>query len=363
MNSHRRTLPVLLVILLIGTVAAQGPPTQPGEQGGSKLKVMTYNVYSGTAYAGALDPNLSVFLQAMTNAVLDIRASDPAGRAEAVARQIAARSPQLVSLQEVFTMSTGPTKDSLTLEFDYLQLLLQALTQLGVSYTPVEALTTWSATFPMTAGYWRNTWRIVILARADLKTDQFSVTNVDSAPFVSTITYPIRALDGSADCPVALTGSQCVMPWNRGWALADILYRGAQFRYVNATVESRSNSRNIAQGLELLNGPLNTLLPVILGADLNCDLANSNDPKLPTCQRVIEAGFTDAWSDVNPLVPGFTKELPTMTMRSDYVMLRSPFSAEAAALVGEEYPVDLTSSSGLWPSNHAGVVVKVNRPD
>jgi endonuclease/exonuclease/phosphatase family metal-dependent hydrolase len=362
LTESRLAVQVLLALFLVATVAAQGPPAEPRVQGDGNLKVMTYNVYAGTGYAGATDPNLAVFLQAMTNAVLDIRASDPAGRAQAVARQIAATKPHIVSLQEVFTMSTGPSKDNLTLEFDYLQLLLQALAEQGAYYTPVQSVTTWDAMVPTTFGYTRNTWRIVILARADLKPEHFHLTNVDWKLFSTTITYPLAALNGSADCPEVLQPSgACVMRWPRGWALADVSYRGKQFRYVNATLESRSASRNIAQGIELLNGPLNTALPVILAGDLNCDLSNLSDPKRVTCVRFIEAGFVDAWGAAEPSEPGFTKELPTMTMRGDYVMLRGLFHAEAAALVGED-PVDKTAS-GLWPSNHAGVVVKLDRPE
>ncbi len=353
-------LAVLLALLLAVTVHAQ--TTEPGQQGGGKLKVMTYNVYAGTGYAGATDPNLAVFLQAMTKSVLDVRASDPVGRAQAVARQIAGYSPHLVSLQEVFTLSTGPSKDDLTLEFDYLQLLLQALAEQGAYYTPVQSVTTWDATVPTTFGYSRNTWRIVILARADLKPEHFYFTNVDGNIFSTTITYPIPALNGSADCPEVLQPSgACVMRWPRGWALADVSYRGKQFRYVNATLESRSASRNIAQGIELLNGALNTALPVFLAGDLNCDLSDRSDPKRVTCVRFIDAGFVDAWGAAKPSEPGFTKELPAMTMRGDYVMLRGLFHAEAAALVGED-PADKTAS-GLWPSNHAGVDAKLDRPE
>jgi hypothetical protein len=51
-----------------------------------------------------------------------------------------------------------------------------------------------------------------------------------------------------------------------------------------------------------------------------------------------------------------------MTMRGDYVMFRGRFGAQAAVLVGEEYQGDLTTS-GLWPSNHCGVVVRLQQPE
>ncbi len=152
------------------------------------------------------------------------------------------------------------------------------------------------------------------------------------------------------------------MPFPRGWVSADVTYRGKQFRFIGAHLDSASPLLEIAQGLELLNGPANTALPVIVAADLNCDLSNPSDPKYLTCVRFLNGGFIDAWTAANPFEPGFTKDLPTMTMRGDYVMVRGLFSAQAAALVGEEDPADKTAS-GLWPSNHAGVVAKLDRPE
>jgi len=140
--ARRPPIQLLLALLLAVTVVPASLSAQPSLRGGAKLKVITYNVYAGTEYAGITSRDFGEFLQAATNMVLDIRASDPAGRAQAVARQIVAASPHLVSLQEVFTLSTGPTKEDLELEFDYLQLLLEALADQGAQDTPVYSLTT-----------------------------------------------------------------------------------------------------------------------------------------------------------------------------------------------------------------------------
>lgn len=355
-------VPILLALLLGVTVAAQNRPAEPSLQGEGSLKVMTYNMYAGTEYVGLTNPDYAIFSQAVTNLMLDVRANDSAGRVRAIARQIAATMPHLVSLQEVATWSTGTTKDNLTVEFDFLQLLLDALAAQGVRYASVAALTHFDVTLPGTLGYVRNTWRVVILARADLKPEDFSFTNVQAAPWsaAATISYRLPALDGSADCPVPLTGPLCVMPFPRGWASADVTYREKQFRYISAHLESRSASRNIREGLELLNGPANTTLPVVVAADLNCDLNNPSDPKYPTCINFLGAGFKDAWSAANPNESGYTKDLPVMTMRGDYVMVRGRFGVQAAVLVGEEVG-DMTST-GLWPSNHCGVVARLQLP-
>jgi hypothetical protein len=159
-------------------------------------------------------------------------------RTQVIARQIAATTPHLVSLQEVTTLSTGPTKDNLTLEFDYLDLLLQALSAQGMQYTPVSAFTTWDAAVPSSLGYVRNTWRVVLLARADLDPDDFSFSNVQGGKWTATFVPHLYALDRRADlCPVPLTPKDggCRMPWPPGWVSTDVFYRGKQFRIVVPT--------------------------------------------------------------------------------------------------------------------------------
>jgi hypothetical protein len=117
----------------------------------------------------------------------------------------------------------------------------------------------------------------------------------------------------------------------------------------------------IPQALDLLKGPANASLPVIVAADLNCDCSDSNDPMYATCLNFNKFGFVDAWPVANPSDPGYTNYLPLMTKRSDYVMLRGRFKVQAAALVGEQ--VGDKSTSGLWLSDHAGVVGRLQSPD
>lgn len=341
---------VLFALLLMVPAAAASPPEEPSLESEGTLKVMTYNMYVGAGYVGVTDPDYPDFLQAITNLILDTTASDPTARAQAIARQIAAVRPHLVSLQEVATWSIGPSPDNLTLEFDFLQLLLQALSDQGAQYTPVGTLTHFNVTMPSTLGYVGNTWRVVVLARAGLKPEDFSFTNVQAAPWSAPCTWVV---------PIPALGIW--LPFPRGWVSTDVSYRGKQFGFIAAHLDSRSTSKNICQGLELLNGPANTALPVIVAADLNCDLSNPSDPKYPTCVNFLNAGFTDAWSAANPFEPGYTKDLPVMTMRGDYVMARGRFKAQAAALLGEEYPADMATPS-LWPSNHCGVAARLQHP-
>ena len=357
-------LPIVLPIVFLTavTVPALAQPSYTFLQGQGTLKVMTYNVDVGTEYAGMLDHDLNTFLQAASNMVLAIRASDPPGRAEAVAREIAATMPHLVSLQEVSTMSTGPTKDNLVMESDYLQLLLQALADRGAQYVAVASMKTWDATVPTTTGFARSTWSVVLLARADLDPADFAFSGARGGTFTATFVPHLYALDGHPDlCPVPVKADgTCRMPWPRGWTYVDVFYRDKVFRIIGAHLDSASPSLEIPQGLELLNGPANTSLPVIVAADLNCDCSNASDPTYQTCVNFGKAGFIDSWAAAKPSAVGYTKYLPLVSQRSDYVMAKGRFKVQGAAIVGNQ--VTDKTLSGLWPSDHAGVVARLQSP-
>ena len=150
------------------------------------------------------------------------------------------------------------------------------------------------------------------------------------------------------------------MYWPRGWVSADVFYRGKSFRIVGAHLDSALALFEVPQGLELLAGPANTTLPVIVAGDLNCDCSNPKDAMYATCGNFSNVGFTDAWAVVQPDELGYTKYLPVKTMRSDYVMVRGRFAVQAAIIVGDQD--SNKTQSGLWPSDHAGVVVRLQIP-
>ena len=84
-----------------------------------------------------------------------------------------------------------------------------------------------------------------------------------------------------------------------------------------------------------------------------------------TYGSIIASGFSDAWAVRNPSASGFTccqatsllNPTSTLAERVDLVLTRGPFQIGKAFLVGDEVMDRLPS--GLWPSDHAGVVVTV----
>src|SRR5262249_16690281 len=106
-------------------------------------------------------------------------------------------------------------------------------------------------------------------------------------------------------------------------------------------------------------GPAHTDLPVVLSGDFNSP-ADGSGPA--SYGNVVHAGFQDAWLQTHPGKPGFTwgeaedlrNPTPQLSQRIDYVLTHGNVSGLGMKVIGAR-PIDRTPS-GLWPSDHAGLV-------
>jgi endonuclease/exonuclease/phosphatase family metal-dependent hydrolase len=146
-----------------------------------------------------------------------------------------------------------------------------------------------------------------------------------------------------------------------------VTLRGQTFRFINTHLEQEGpfSPIQVAQGNELLSGPANTSLPVILIGDFN---SRADGTGTQTYGNLIGAGFKDAWSATHPGELGNTwgheanllNTTVNLTQRLDLVLFRNTSSvtpnlcALDADVVGDE--LSDRTPSGLWPSDHAGVV-------
>jgi len=118
---------------------------------------MTYNVDEGTDFVELQNATSALqFLMAVGQTISDVRATNPSARMQAIAQQIIAAAPTLVSLQEVDRWSSGPfnpitqTCGQPSVEVDMLQELMAALSALGGHYqVAVQAV---QYAFPPTPG-------------------------------------------------------------------------------------------------------------------------------------------------------------------------------------------------------------------
>ena len=185
--------------------------------------------------------------------------------------------------------------------------------------------------------------------------------------------HTFNASNGHFGTHLQYSASGIPIPVTRGWNAVDANVRGHQFHLVNTHLEAfdslasgnptnagpvnRGNVR-LAQAQQLLAGPLNAPLRTILVGDLN-----SNNPPVQqgdelAYNALTGAGFLErtstptscCYDDItNPNSPGLDHQVDHVMTNDPAVGLRSSF-------------ITTTFSSGLWSSDHAGVVSQLDMP-
>jgi endonuclease/exonuclease/phosphatase family metal-dependent hydrolase len=330
---------------------------------GADLTVMSYNLYQGSELAQALTvPSLAQLPAAVSAIEAEVAATDIPGRATSWAKQVADARPDVLALQEVSlwriqtpgTTLTGHQTPATTVLYDFIGSLVNHLAAQGLRYTVVGTVNGLDIQGPDATGNdLRLTDRVALLARTDEPPGQLRWTNVQSADYH---TNPVLNVGG----PSGLT----VTVFN-GWISADFTKRGETFRVITTHLDAFVPAIGDAQAHELIDGPANTTLPVIVMGDLNSPADSSGSP---AHQDFLAAGFQDTWTATHGSDPGFTAQ-PTVdltapnfgaTQRIDYVFTRGGFSADGMTVEGTD-PEDKTAS-GLWPSDHAAIVAKLDLP-
>jgi endonuclease/exonuclease/phosphatase family metal-dependent hydrolase len=322
------------------------------DKDGRVVRVMTQNVYEGTNFeelGAATTP--AEFVAAVTATFQGIAATKPAERAADIAKEIAQHKPDLVGLQEVSIVRTGTTSPATTVQSDLLQLIRDELAKLRQRYVLVAIVTKLDAEAPSTLGFnVRLTGQDAILARDD---QDLKLSNVQVKNFNTNLVFP------SPVGPII---------FKRGWASVDVKMAGRTFRFATTHLDPVVPAIRQAQANELLQGIGNTL-PVIVVGDFN---ANPSDPSDPTHQSFLLANFDDAWLLRRPFNPGFTccqegdllNPKSLLSVRLDWVLFRGRFRGDFhvldAELIGDRR--NERTRSGLWPSDHAGVAVKLRLP-
>ena len=358
--SPRRAFAPALALALLCAFAQHAPAAGSGKQAGAHgnrdrtLVVMTRNMYLGTDFGGVFAAQTPEQLLGEVGAAFaNVQAGNVPARVAAIAAEIADARPALVGLHEVALWRTGAPFDPAPADstaYDFLQLLLAELAARGQHYAPVAVLTNFTAEVPGAVGPGQFidvsfTDRDVVLARTDLSVAELKIESVAAENFQTSL-------------PVA-TASLGTITIPRGWIAVNAKTRGKRFRFVATHLESFFQPAQFAQALELLSGPLDTALPVVLVGDLNTDAESDNPADVATYQLLINSGFADAWDATHPDEAGYTWPLFLTTpfaytppaQRLDYALSRGTVTPLATTLVGED---DVTPSAPM-PSDHAGV--------
>jgi Endonuclease/Exonuclease/phosphatase family len=335
-----------------------GPKDLEPHAGGGLLTVMTRNLCHGADLRPILTADRDEFASVVAKAFDQAKATDFPGRARAWADEIERARPDLIGLQEAAIFRTQsppqpPPPSATQVDTDFLDLLLSELRARNVGYEKVIAqpgqdieLPGW---FPPDFVGVRLTHQEVILAR----TDALTWSNARGG------LYP-------SSSSVTLGGMKTDLPW--AWAAVDATMHGRSFRFATTHLDPDNGDVQLHQADEFIDGPGTTDLPLIWVGDFNSDANGTTFTNIPpstgTYGHIIERGFSDAWRAKYPTLPGYTccqatDLLNTDTLldtRVDLVLTRGEFTVVEAIVVGAD-PQDRLQPSGLWPSDHAGVVV------
>jgi endonuclease/exonuclease/phosphatase family metal-dependent hydrolase len=350
----RRLAAVAAALLVTAVPAAQARPAHHDRgHGPTRLTVMTRNLYLGTDLNPIFNaPNQLALFAAVGAGWTQVQSNDFPERAQAIADEIASAKPDLVGLQEAMLYRTqvppdGPATPAQTVAYDFVQLLVDALAQRGLQYAAVSTFTGTDAELPAFVPPTmdiRLTDRVVVLARTNEKEGDLVLSNPQSGAYATDITVPTVA------GPITL---------RRGWASIDVSRHGREFRFVTTHLESFSGAVRNAQATQLLSGPAATDLPVVLVGDMNSGPGGD-----PGAYGILTGALQDAWSAGAGLTCCHADDLhdpnPTLRERVDLVLTRGGFETVSAAVVGDQL-ADRTPS-GLWPSDHAGVVTTLRLP-
>jgi hypothetical protein len=347
----------------VSAAAVNLPPTAQ-----RLVTVMSRNVYHGvdaeinavTTATGFLD-----LIQKVSAVYQGYHARNFQERANALAEEVDSAQPALIGLQEAILVRTdtpadGPATPATTVDLDYVQILLDKLADRGLHYQVVVESVGLDVELPSSLGFdVRHTDREVILARSDLLPNSLVLSDATAGHFSVNCSIPTTSVG-----PITI---------QRGWVSVDAKVRGKMFRFISTHLDGDclpiTSAIQQAQATELISGPAATELPVVLVGDLN----SVPDGSGAAYEIIAGAGFKDSWSEAGT-GDGFTccqadnllNTASLLSSRVDFVLFRvapapagvvTSMNVSGVDVVGDD-SADRTPS-GLWPSDHAGVVTTV----
>lgn len=395
MGNRRRTAARLIALVLaaVALVAALAVPAGAHGRGhghgheadhrhGKPITVMTRNLYLGADLTRATDviglppdQQAAAFVAATTTIRAIVDQTNFPLRAKQLAREVQQRTPDLIGLQEVALWRHGPFDGSpaTVVDYDFLQTLLNGLNARGqhyhVAHVQQESDVAGPAVLNGSLQNVRLTMRDVVLERVH---NGVHVTSATGGNYVTRI-------------PLTIAGQS--LAFIRGYNVVNVEAGGQRVRFVNTHLESASSDVAYAQAQELLAGPAAPNgTPTILVCDCNSDpLSSAVDPggavpdSAPYDLITRSGGFADEWLRFAPASAGFTDGLSELVNdspaqaaaafdhRIDFVFGRraandgSPMPVDHAWVTGKD-PNERTPATPigrLWPSDHAGVVVRL----
>lgn len=297
------------------------------------LTVMTQNMYVGANIEPIFTaaPEDVPLLVAQTLAAF--QATNISERAAAIAGEIHAGHADLVSLQEVYAIVTPDWS------VDFLTILLSALAAYPDGYYVAGKVTDTIALAPMITPSYDIVWISVIDSDVILARGGVKISNIVEQRYQLYLPLP--------------SGINVF----RGYISLDAVVHGDTYRFIDTHLESAVDLVRQGQAFELIQTFIPMSGPVIIAGDFN-----SAAPDGDAYAMMLAAGYRDAWLAGKSHGTGFTccqqadlLQSSSLNSRVDFIFTRGLDARVKARTVGDTDGERTTS--GLWPSDHAGVVV------
>lgn len=362
-----------------------------------KIKVMSRNIYLGAdifpVLDAANDPNPLAVPLAVTEVFQAVQLTNFPERAEALADEIYRRKPHVIGLQEVSIWRTQIPGDFLAgnpaaaedVAYDFLQILQAALQARGLDYEVAVSTQNADLELPFVAGFApdgqtpilgdvRLTDRDIILVK---QSNKVSWSNPYGANFTVNGALPLGGV---------------TVEFTRGYNMIDVNVKGVDYRFVNTHLEVGGSepfkSLQAVQMNELLQVVAATTLPdmpIIMLGDFNSAPGDQpfvsasgvpgldGLPLVPPYLQAVGSGYIDLWTTKKKQKDGFTCCFDDLVsdpdaqlyQRIDHIFF-DPKAREIEKVkirtVGDSN-ADMTDTSGLYPSDHAGVYSKIKLDD
>lgn len=334
------------------------------------VTVMTRNVFLGADLSPAIQaPDIPKAIDGAGTVFNEMLSTKFAERAVPLAKEIKASKADLVGLQEVALWRKQTPSDggappisplqgatlATQVEQDFLK-ILQA--ELGDSYKVVKVQEEFDAELPVDqdandatgtgplAAFGadfdaRLTMRDVILLR---KGSKVKVSGAKAGHFKTRYEPNVGGLK---------------IPVDRGWASVEAKLGKQKFRFVTTHLEAFGDPKiREAQAKELTKGPLKAKGQVILVGDLNSGIKRHNEPEKPGDDLAFKAlakfGLFDNGAIQSCCYPSLTDPNAKLDHTVDHVLSKPALKTVKAKVTGNQ--AGERTPSGLWPSDHGGVI-------
>jgi hypothetical protein len=349
---------VIAALILVGW-GSQEQSQEPmvkadGRWGPNKVVVMTRNLYVGGNVDRLILPGGDP-IEELLLTIAELQYTNFPERAVALAKEIKWWRPHLVGLQELSLIDIHLPDFGIVFTLNFEDIFMDAIDAMGLDYRIAGKVQNVEAIIPLGGDNYVSLIDFdAVLARGDVKT-----SNEEAWHYTARFN----------------TGDPLYVEIIRGYIAVDAEVGKKKYRFVNTHLEPFVPAVKMGQAMELMFRLAGETLPVILVGDLNAEAPND-----PVYDFIVnENDYVDSWTrnkvQSNKIgnTSGYEAMLDdpydTLEKRIDFILVKSHVWAGdyqnigpvIAFVVGDQRK-DMTPS-GLWPSDHAGVIARLKIPN